>query len=84
MPHVTVEAWLGKAEEQNKCLASRAEPRRRTITKAIVDMLEHREHFVSVAIESVPAKGRSSQRSLPRITDTGSTSASVVVLQEGN
>ena len=46
MPHVVVKLWPGKSEQQKTRLAE-------AITKDITDILQYREHSVSIAMEEV-------------------------------
>ncbi len=49
MPHVIVKLWPGKSEQQKMRLAEE-------IVKDVMNVLNHGEESVSVAIEEVPAQ----------------------------
>ena len=49
MPHVIVKLWPGKSEEQKRRLAD-------AISKDVMNILNHGEESVSVAIEEVSSK----------------------------
>ncbi len=62
MPHVIVKLWPGKSEEQKRRLAD-------AISKDVMNILNHGEESVSVAIEEVSSKSWAEKVYKPDILD---------------
>jgi 4-oxalocrotonate tautomerase len=62
MPHVIVKLWPGKSEEQKRRLAQ-------AISKDVMNILNHGEESVSVAIEEVSSKSWAEKVYKPDILD---------------